>query len=616
MVYRLIFTIGSLFLTIILFISYYSRVNNKKLHNKIYNYLNIVTFYLLITEILTVIVFVYVKSTIVFNIALKLHWLSGYAYLYLFYMYSYLLRDNTKSNSLIEYIKSVKKLKIITIISIICVVIGLILPIDKMSPDSYDFIPGPSIYFALSYISILATSIFIDYLFDKKIDKQTRNSILIFLMFTVGLFVMQFIFSDISFYGLITSIGLFIFYFVRENPDLELIGEIDTLKQSIERSSRTKGDFLSNMSHEIRSPMNAIIGFSETILNDNGEYDAQKTLNDINHIKSSSKTLLDIINNILDLSKIETMSETLEYKQYAIKELIIDWTDIVKTRLEGKKIKFNLSVNNVPSKFYGDATKIFQIVLNLLTNSVKYTEVGRINMTITGTKFNDNYYTLSFKISDTGFGIKKEDFDKIFQKFSRLDSAKTNEIEGTGLGLALTKRYAELMGGKIWFKSDYGAGSTFYFDVNQKVMDYTLVNADDKDVFENNRKELLDCTGKRVLIVDDDELNLKVISRLLSGYKMDIVTLNNPEDCIFNFKNGEHYDLIFLDHIMRNMDGIEVMKIIKHLKGYYIPPVVVLTANALAGAREIYMKEGFDEYLSKPIDLNELDKIINMFLNK
>ena len=416
---------------------------------------------------------------------------------------------------------------------------------------------------------------------------------------------------------MVATIELFVIYFLIENPDLRYIKEIDIMKNQIERSSRAKSDFLSNMSHEIRSPMNAIIGFSESILNDSEEYDASRTLNDLNHIKSSSKNLLDIINNILDISKIETGSDTIENKDYSLKNHIIDWTGIVDTRLGGKNIKFILEVDkDIPTKLNGDATKIFQIVLNILTNSVKYTEVGRIKMTINKELINNKTVKLKFKVSDTGFGIKKEDYDKVFQKFSRLDSAKTNEIEGTGLGLVLTKKYANLMGGDIWFESEYGAGTTFYFDVPQTIVDITPMGDINETIEVEASKTLLNCTNLKALVVDDDELNLKVTERLLKAYNFTVETSSSPEEVIYKIKQGEYYNIIFLDHVMPMIDGVELMKIIKGLRGYKIPPIVALTANAITGVRAYYLKEGFDEYISKPIDINELDKIINKYFNK
>ncbi len=616
MVPKIILTIGSLLFLLLLMVSYYSKKFRLKLSNKVYRNLIVITVVLLVTEIAYALAFEFLSSKISYVLLWRMHWIDAIVlFLFMYYYVCSVVGDYTYED-LRDLIKTNKTCKIFTIVSIIWIVVFIFLPFDDLTVETFNFIPGWAAYFSILHFLITMLLCIIETYRRKNTPSNAKYAFVLAIITAILVGALQFIFSGISFFAILATLVIFLFYFLTENPDLRLIEETDELRLTVERSSKAKSDFLSNMSHEIRSPMNAIIGFSETILTDT-EFDSNKVLNDINHIKSSSKNLLDIIDNILDISKIETGTDTLENKTYSLKELIIDWAGIVDARLEGKSIKFLLDVdNNIPSKFNGDSTKIFQIVLNLLTNAVKYTEVGRIKMVITGGKNSDNVYTIRVKVSDTGFGIKKEDFDKVFQKFSRLDQAKTNEIEGTGLGLVLSKRYAELMGGKIWFESEYGAGTTFYFEVPQKIVDLTPIGNINESIEEENKKQLLDCTGMKVLVVDDDELNLRVIKRLLSAYNIEAETISDPEVCIYKMKEGNHYDLIFLDHIMHNMTGVELLKVLRGLQGYDIPPIVMLTANAIAGVREMYLKEGFDEYLSKPIDINELDKIINIFLKK
>ena len=484
-----------------------------------------------------------------------------------------------------------------------------------MTKETFNFIPGTAAHITILYFAVVIVFSSIEIL-QKNTPVVLKKTIIIAIFFAVIVTLLQIGYSGYSFYGVLATLVVFIFYFQLENPDLRLIEDTDELRDLTERSSKAKSEFLSNMSHEIRSPMNAIIGFSETILEED-TFDSNKVLNDIIHIKSSSKTLLDIINNILDISKIETGSDTIENRNYSLKELVLDWMGIVEARLEGKNIKFLLDIDrNLPSKYFGDSTKLFQVVLNVLTNSVKYTEVGKIKMQLIGERINNETINLKFSISDTGFGIKKEDYDKVFQKFSRLDQAKTNEIEGTGLGLALTKRYVELMNGKIDFESEYMVGTTFNLEIPQKIIDETPIGNISTTIDNADAKQILDCSGLKVLVVDDDVLDLKVTKRLLDTYKLNVETTNSPNECIYKIKSGEHYDLIFIDHLMKEMDGIELLKALKGLQGFDVPPIIMLTANALSGVREYYLKEGFDEYLSKPIDINELDKIINIFLRK
>ncbi len=616
---RLIFTIGSLFFLALLLISYFTRKNKLKINNIIYRYLIIDVIILVLTEILSAFIYSSTDLNFLFPILLRVHWLAGFIFTYLFYLYTCVLINELNFPDIKTLVKSNKKYIIATIISLLFIIVYFFLPFEEMTNcvETYNFIPGTAAYFALIYMSLCIVAYIIELVTHKNANKTSKHTIITFVIIAVVLLLLQFVLKFPVLFGLLQTIEVFVLYFLIENPDLGLIEEIDMLKLSIERSSKAKSDFLSNMSHEIRSPMNAIIGFSETILSDDGEYDPNRTLNDISHIKSSSKNLLDIINNILDISKIETGSDSIENKEYSLKSHIIDWTGIVETRLTGKNIKFKLEIDEgIPSKLYGDATKIFQVVLNILTNSVKYTEVGRIKMTISKEDINNKTIKLKFKVADTGFGIKKEDYSKVFQKFSRLDSAKTNEIEGTGLGLVLTKKYAQLMGGDIWFESEYGAGTTFFFEVPQRVIDAKPMGEIDETIAVETSKRLINCSGFKALVVDDDELNLKVTERLLKAYNFDVETTSTPDEVIYKFKDEKHYDLVFLDHIMPGIDGVELMKILKGLKGYHIPPIIALTANAITGVRQQYLKEGFDEYLSKPIDVNELDKIINKFFKE
>lgn len=613
MLTSVIFEIGCLVFIILLIISYNTKKFNVRLSNKAYKFLIYDQIVMLLFEILTAVIFENTSSKFVINLTNRLTWTTGIVYFYMFYIYSFVHLKKLNYKSIKDMLKDNTEPRLFTYITIFATVLFLALPFKELTMENYNYIPGAAAIEVVVYSCLACILVSKLLIYMKTLTRREKWSIWSTLILVIFIVPLQIIFPKILFIGMGTSFQLFILYFLIENPDLRLIEEIDSLKYTIDRSSKAKSDFLSNMSHEIRSPMNAIIGFSETIINDK-EFDREKVLNDIGHIKSSSKNLLDIINNILDISKIETGNDTLEEKEYSLASHIIDWSGIVETRLESKNIKFILDVDRtIPSKLYGDATKVFQVVLNVLTNAVKYTEVGRIRMVIAKEDINSKTIKLKFKVSDTGFGIKKEDYDKVFQKFSRLDSATTNEIEGTGLGLVLTKKYAKLMGGDIWFESEYGAGSTFYFEIPQVVVDSTPMGDITQKIEDETNKVLINCNGLKALIVDDDELNLKVTKRLLEAYNFNIEVSSNPEECINKFKLGEHYDIVFLDHIMPKIDGVELMKVLKGLKGYQIPPIIMLTANAITGVREEYLRQGFDDYISKPIDVNELDKVINKF---
>ena len=611
---RLILTIGSFFFLISLLTALFSRKLDLKFSNKSYISLIVIVILLLVTEIVAFLSYVYTDYNLVSKVLLKIHWFTGFGTFYILYIYLLSIIDNNNSNSLGEFIKTKKKYKVFTIVTIICVLAFILVPFKDMNKTNYDFIPGGPAYIVIGYIFV--TLVMMIYEFYKNKSNKISYIVYIIIAIVAIAFTFQMIFRNIAFLGLGATIIVFALYFVTENPVIRLTKDIDDLQKSIERSRKAKGDFLSNMSHEIRSPMNAILGFSDTSSMSQNNFDKDRVLNDVNYIKSSCKNLLDIINNILDISKIETGDDTIELKDYSLRNLILDWVGVAQTRLENKNIKFNVEIdNNLPNMYNGDSTKIYQIVLNLLTNSIKYTEVGKIDLKISGKVTGSDTAVLEFKVSDSGFGIKDEDKDKVFKKFQRLDDANENEIEGTGLGLVLTKRYAELMGGKLWFESEYRVGSKFYFEIPQRIVDNTPIGDINQTIEINESKKLKDFSNYRVIVVDDDALSLKVTRRILEAYNLDIVTVSDAKECINAIKMDEHFDLIILDHIMNKMDGIEAFHIIKNLRAFYnIPPIIMLTANAIAGVKEMYLKEGFDSYLSKPIDINELDRLLNKYL--
>ncbi len=609
----LMLTIGSLLFIILLFIVYFSKQRFLSIRNKIYRYMLVVEIVLIISEIIASFVVYFGFNDIINLIVYRLHWSTGIIWFSLLYYYSLVFLDNLKANNLMEIVVKNKRTKVMTIIFIACFILYFFVPFERLDGLNISYIPGAASYFVLSFCAFVVFMIATYTLRNAK-DAPLRKKVSIWLMIVELAIILglQLTFPYVAFSAIGAAVQMFFLYFNIENPDLKIISELEMVKEQTERSNKAKSDFLSNMSHEIRSPMNAIVGLSESLLND-PNFDEESARTDIKHISSAGNSLLDIINNILDISKIESGKETLDLKEYSIGNIAMELASIIEARIGDRPIKLIMDVDtNIPSKLYGDSTKLFQILLNILTNSVKYTEVGKIKLTITGDVLGDKV-NLHFKVADTGYGIKKEDYDKLFEKFSRLDTATKNEIEGTGLGLVITKKYVDLMGGKIWFESEWEVGTTFFVDVTQKIVSMEKLGVITEPQKNDKELDYLDCTGKRALIVDDNKLNIKVAKRLLESYKFDIDTSSSGKNCIYKVKEGTNYDIIFLDHMMPEMDGIEVLHVLKKLDGYKIPPIVALTANAITGMKEMYLKEGFDEYLSKPINVPELNKIIEKY---
>ena len=359
------------------------------------------------------------------------------------------------------------------------------------------------------------------------------------------------------------------------------------------------------MSHEIRTPLNAIIGFSECIKN-------AKTLEeakiDADDIIMAGNNLLEIVNGILDISKIEANKMEIIEVNYNLKKTAKELEKLIKPRLKEKPIEFKLNVSkDIPDVLYGDMGKVREIISNLLSNAAKYTEKGTIELSIMCVNTN-NKSKLVISVEDTGRGIKADKIDTLFAKFQRLDEDKNTTLEGTGLGLAITKRLTEMMGGKIVVQSTYGKGSKFTVYLNQKIISMIEEESKKEEVLEEN----VTFPNKKILIVDDNKLNLKVATKLLDKYQVTIDTCLSGTEAIEILKDNS-YNLILLDDMMPKLSGKDTLKELKKNKDFKIP-VVVLTANAISGMKEKYIDLGFDDYLAKPIDKEELNKILNKFL--
>ncbi len=393
---------------------------------------------------------------------------------------------------------------------------------------------------------------------------------------------------------------------------------VRTLKHA-QMANRMKTDFVSNMSHEIRTPITAILGMNEMIQMESND---ENVLRYAENIEKAGESLLGIINEILDFSKIEAGHMELNEKEYSLIELISGLQMMVLNRIEEKNLDLIMDIDEgLPSKALGDVQKIRQTAANLLTNAVKYTKDGKVTFSVKVLEKNKDTFTVLFNVKDTGIGIKAQEMDKLFSAFDRLDFEKTRNIEGSGLGLAISQRLLALMGSEIKVKSEYGKGSEFSFSVIQKIVDGTPIGpykplylrAEGKNA--KIRAATFTAPLARLLIVDDTPMNLQVVKGLLKGNQMNITTAESGEECIALFAK-EDFDIVFLDQRMPNLSGVETLQILKekYPDKAKTTPIICLTANVLAGGRDEMLGFGFTDYLTKPVTLFEMEKVLLKYL--
>ena len=396
----------------------------------------------------------------------------------------------------------------------------------------------------------------------------------------------------------------------------DIIQKLQLSEHVAEMANHAKSNFLARMSHEIRTPINGVIGMNEMILQKSTD---EQITSYAKMVKVSANNLMELVNDILDISKIEANRMVIENSVYQFRKLLKELAILGDIRCREKGVSFKIDiVSNIPETLNGDEKKLRQILMNLISNAAKYTKEGSVHTIVEG-KWEADKYFLRFVVKDTGIGIKEEHLDKIFDAFERVDSQKNQNIEGTGLGLSIVKNLVEIMQGNISVRSEYGKGSEFEILVPQKpVSEKTFNHLEEEkaeDLEDGAQQITLKIPGKRILVVDDNEINRIVASELLAYTEAEIDTADSGKTCLKLVKTN-CYDFILLDHIMPEMDGFQVLQELRRLPNNNSKDakIIVLTANAIQGAKEDYLEKGFDDYLSKPIDMEQVELILGKYI--
>ena len=625
-------TVSALIYTTITTIIFFKKDKINKVENRIFKRLLGASILSMIVELLIIVT---VDLGAIGTLVQKLFLTCLILWLAIFMTYTFVVTTFKDDVSEEENIKKYNILHYVFIfINVLVCLLILALPIEFKSVGDAKYTTGASVnvvFVSLGiYVAIMSILIFAHL---KNIHKKGYIPIIALIILMTASGMIQKAHPEILLTNAVFGFIIYLMYHTIENPDLKMVRQMELAKDQAERANRAKSDFLSSMSHEIRTPLNAIVGFSEDIQSRKDTADPE-IVEDADYILEASKTLLEIVGNILDINKIESDKMEITEVKYNFREEIESLAKIDATRIGEKNINFKINLApDIPYELIGDKTHIKEIINNLLTNAIKYTEQGEIELN-TKCINKDNNCNLIISVRDTGRGIKAENINKLFTKFERLDVEKNSTTEGTGLGLAITKALVDMMGGKINVQSQFGKGSIFMVQIPQKISQ--MVNPDQtvqiniapiKQAIEQPivteikqepqqapRVEEIKSSGfdgKKILIVDDNKLNIKVARRALDGFDFEIDECYDGQECLDKVVNGNEYDLILMDIMMPNMSGETAIAKLKEKPNFNIP-TIALTADAVAGAREKYLGEGFIDYIAKPFNKEQIKEKLDI----
>lgn len=597
----LYFSILASVMTTMLVCIFFSKEKVKNAETKTYGYILITTEICILFDLITGILFNvgYDYNSLLYKSLSKVTVASYIIWASLFTLYIKIISSKNIDNK--NYRKAI-------IIMLMLFLISLLLPFDFNILNDKIIPSGLSTF--LTYIIASIEIIYFTFLIIKNfkiIDKNKLRPVVFFVAFMIINFIIQQLFPDLFLINFLLSLVIFIMYNTIENPDIKLVEYEQKEREKIIAAAESKSEFLSSTSHELRTPLNAIIGLSEDI--QSFEDMNSEIIDDTKDLINASNALLDIISNILDSSKIESGKLDVVECDYDSRKEYEALGNIYRIKAFKNKLQFDMSISDgVPKVLYGDKQRVKQIISNLLDNAVKFTDVGRINFKIDWNNLNN---MLIISVSDTGNGLSEEETNKFLFDTEELKIEKVYSTKGTGLGLSITKNLIKILGGKAKVESKSLAGTKFIIYIPQKLGNEKAL--EESEAASNINVNNLDFSGKRLLVVDDNVINIKVLRKAIKTFNFEVDECYNGKDAIDKIELNNNYDLVLMDIMMPVMGGEEAIGLLRQ-KSNFTTPVIALTADAVSGAKEKYTKMGFNDYMSKPFSRETVAKKISLVL--